>query len=130
MACCSDNKDFLRIPFIVNIGDTFMTPDLLAMSRSELLKLRTDVEKAIATLADRERRAAFEAAERAAAAHGFTLSELTSLAGAKTARGKPKSPAKYRNPANGDETWSGRGRKPRWILAAENAGRSISDFQI
>lgn len=107
-----------------------MTPDLLAMTRSDLVKLKSDVEKAIATLADRERRAAFEAAERAAAEHGFTLSELTTMAGSKSARGKPKSPAKYRNPGNADETWSGRGRKPRWILAAESAGRSISDFQI
>ncbi len=107
-----------------------MTTDLHAMSRKDLVKLRGDVDKAIATVADREKRAALEAAERVAADHGFTLSELTGIAGGKASKMKPKSPAKYRNPENGDETWSGRGRKPRWILAAESAGRSISDFLI
>ncbi len=108
-----------------------MTIDLDSMSRKELVKLRADVDKAIATVADRERRAALEAAERVAAEHGFSLSELTGAAAAKAARGgKPKSPAKYRNPANGDETWSGRGRKPRWILEVEAAGRPLSDFAI
>jgi DNA-binding protein H-NS len=107
-----------------------MTTDLHAMNRQELMKLRADVDKAISTLADRERRAAIEAAERAVAELGFTLAEVTSFVGTKVSRAKPKSPAKYRNPANGEETWSGRGRKPRWILEAEGAGRSISDFLI
>ena len=107
-----------------------MTTDLHAMSRKDLVKLRADVDKAIATVADREKRTALEAAERVAAEHGYSLSELTSAAGSKASRIKAKSPAKYRNPANGDETWSGRGRKPRWILAAEAAGKSISDYLI
>ncbi len=107
-----------------------MTIDLHSMSRKELAKLRSDVDRAIATVSDRERKAAFDAAEKAAAEHGFSLSELTGIAGAKAGRTKPKSPAKYRNPSNADETWSGRGRKPRWILEAEAAGRAISDFAI
>jgi DNA-binding protein H-NS len=107
-----------------------MTIELNSLNRQELMKLRADVDKALSTLADREKRAAIEAAERVAAEHGFTLAELTAGGGAKLSRNKPKSPAKYRNPANGDETWSGRGRKPRWILDAEAAGRSISDFLI
>ena len=107
-----------------------MTYDLHAMSRKDLVKLRVDVDKAIATVADREKRVALEAAERVAAEHGFSLSELTGVAGSKASKIKTKSPAKYRNPANGDETWSGRGRKPRWILAAESAGKSISEYLI
>jgi DNA-binding protein H-NS len=111
-------------------GELKMT-DLNSMSRNELIKLRADVDKAIATVAERERRAALEAAERVAAEHGFSLSELTGVVSGKAARGmKPKSPAKYRNPANSDDTWSGRGRKPRWILEVEAAGRPLSDFAI
>jgi DNA-binding protein H-NS len=108
-----------------------MTIDLNSMSRKELVKLRGDVDKAIASVAERERRAALEAAERVVAEHGFSLAELTGAGLIKPVRGnKPKSPAKYRNPANGTQTWSGRGRKPGWILAAEASGRSISDFLI
>ena len=40
-----------------------------------------------------------------------------------------KVPPKYRNPATGD-TWSGRGLKPKWLTAALNAGRSLSDFAL
>jgi len=103
--------------------------DLDSMSRSELVKLRADVEKAISSLADRERRKAIEAAEKAAAEHGFSLAELTGVS-LPTKRGKSKSPAKYRNPADASQTWSGRGRKPRWIIEAAAAGRDLSDFEI
>ncbi len=36
---------------------------------------------------------------------------------------------KYRNPTNGD-TWSGRGLKPRWMVAALAGGASIEEFKI
>jgi DNA-binding protein H-NS len=81
-------------------------------------------------VAERERRAALAAAEKASAAHGFSLSELTGASTAAARRNKAKSPPKYRNPANPDQTWSGRGRKPGWITEAEAAGRPVSDFLI
>ena len=37
---------------------------------------------------------------------------------------------KYRNPGNPAETWSGRGRKPRWVEEQVGAGRSLSDLLI
>lgn len=110
-----------------------MNADLNNMSRKELEKLKKDVDQALSTVADRERQAALEAAERAAAEHGFSLSELAADLGArgkKGGRGKAKTPPKYRNPENPDQTWSGRGRKPGWIVEAEAAGRDISDFAI
>ncbi len=100
------------------------------MSRGELIKLRANVDKALASVAERERKAALDAAERAVAEHGFTLAELTGLSGRKNARGKAKSAPKYRNPANADETWSGRGRKPGWVRDLEAAGKSIADCAI
>src|SRR6185437_8267701 len=36
---------------------------------------------------------------------------------------------KYRNPA-GSETWSGRGKRPRWFLAALKAGKKEKDLLI
>lgn len=38
-------------------------------------------------------------------------------------------PPKYRNPQTSD-TWSGRGKAPRWITEAESAGKSRDDFLI
>jgi DNA-binding protein H-NS len=98
--------------------------DLNAMSRKELLKLKSDVEKAIASVGDREMRAAREALERVAAEHGFSLAEVTGAAAGRGTGRKAKGAAKYRNPADPSQTWSGKGRRPDWFKAAEAAGRS------
>jgi DNA-binding protein H-NS len=42
----------------------------------------------------------------------------------------PKVFPKYQNPAVPSETWSGRGKQPRWLVSALKAGRTIEDFEI
>jgi DNA-binding protein H-NS len=37
---------------------------------------------------------------------------------------------KYRNLAAPSETWSGRGRQPRWLTAQLNLGKRLKDFKI
>jgi DNA-binding protein H-NS len=37
---------------------------------------------------------------------------------------------KYRNPNSPTETWSGRGKQPRWLVAALKTGRHIEEFAI
>ena len=37
---------------------------------------------------------------------------------------------KYRNPANPQETWAGRGKPPRWMAAEIAKGKKIEDFLI
>jgi DNA-binding protein H-NS len=37
---------------------------------------------------------------------------------------------KYRNPDNASETWSGRGRKPRWLEERLEKGAPLEDFAI
>jgi DNA-binding protein H-NS len=44
-------------------------------------------------------------------------------------KGKKVKP-KYRNPANRSETWTGRGLKPRWMVAALKSGKKLEDFAI
>ena len=41
----------------------------------------------------------------------------------------PVSP-KYRNPDRPAETWSGRGKQPRWLVAQLKSGSRIDDFRI
>ncbi len=105
-----------------------MAIDLGTMRRKELLELRNQVEKALKDAEVRERKAALKAAEKAAAEFGFSLSEL-SPEGAKPAAGS-KTKAKYRNPGNPSQTWTGRGRKPQWVHDALKAGADISDLEI
>jgi DNA-binding protein H-NS len=37
---------------------------------------------------------------------------------------------KYQNPAIPSETWSGRGKRPKWLVSALKAGGTIEDFKI
>jgi DNA-binding protein H-NS len=37
---------------------------------------------------------------------------------------------KYRNPAEPSETWSGRGKQPRWLTAQLRSGKPLDDFRI
>jgi len=49
---------------------------------------------------------------------------------AKASRAGSKVAPKYRNPANPEEVWSGRGMAPRWMAAYIQQGRSKDDFLI
>jgi DNA-binding protein H-NS len=99
--------------------------DLEKMSEKELKDLRSQVDKAIQSFGTRRLASARKAAEEAAAKHGFSLTELV---GGKPA--KPKSAARFRNPANESQTWSGRGRQPGWIKEGLAKGKKLDDFAI
>lgn len=47
----------------------------------------------------------------------------------KLRRKYPRVLPKYRNPQT-SETWSGRGKRPRWLVAAMKSGRKIEDFRL
>ncbi|WP_442893718.1 H-NS histone family protein [Bradyrhizobium sp. AZCC 1699] len=42
----------------------------------------------------------------------------------------PKVQPKYWNPSQPSQKWSGRGKQPRWLVAALSAGRKLEDFVI
>ena len=42
----------------------------------------------------------------------------------------PPVPPKYRNPDQPSETWAGRGKQPRWLVAQLRSGKRIDDFRI
>lgn len=106
-----------------------MAIELSSMSRLELKKLQKDVEKALKTAEQRDRTEARKAAEKAAAEYGFSLDEVSDGKKAKGPKGS-KAQAKYRNPMNPDQTWTGRGRKPGWIHEALARGDDITDLEI
>ncbi|PJI85333.1 DNA-binding protein H-NS [Yoonia maricola] len=112
-----------------------MKPDLKSMTRKELEKLKTNVEKALVKLAEKEKKAARAAAEKAAASHGFSLAELTGDTAPKAVRKRKAGPKtasvpKYQNPANADQTWTGKGRQPDWFKAAIKSGTSPDAMEI
>ena len=42
----------------------------------------------------------------------------------------PAVPPKYCNPDHPSETWAGRGKQPRWLVAKLGSGKRIDDFKI
>ncbi len=106
-----------------------MSYDLAEMSLKDLKKLERDVAAAINGYDSRTKSAAIAELEAHARQLGFSLSELT---GIEVSVKRQRAPAveKYRNPENHADTWSGRGRKPRWFDAALAAGKAPEDLAI
>lgn len=117
-----------------------MKAELRQMTRKQLEKLRNDVNDAIAKLDNQDKKAALKAAQEAAKKHGFSLAELTGEKPApkaapatrakKNADGRAKVAPKYKNPNNPADTWSGRGRAPKWMVAHLEAGGNKEDCAI
>lgn len=101
--------------------------DLNAMSLAELKDLQRDVAKAITNFEDRKKKEALLALEEKARELGFSIAELT---GAKVAKTRAPAAAKYADPANHANTWSGRGRQPRWFAEALAAGKKPEDLSV
>jgi DNA-binding protein H-NS len=101
--------------------------DLNSLSLKELKDLQSQIAKAISGFEDRRKREALAELEEKAKAMGFSLAELTGVAGT---RKRTPSVAKYANPADSADTWSGRGRKPRWFSEALAKGKKPEDLAI
>ena len=98
-----------------------------------------DLDKVIAD-AGRQREAKRESGKKELVEEFRARAEALGLSLEELAAGSPKadrpsgkgpsaqSPAvKYRNPETG-ETWSGRGRAPKWLTLAEQQGRGREEF--
>ena len=104
-----------------------MTIDINDLSLKELKDLQSHVAKAIFSFEDRKRKEAIAELEEIARAKGFSLADLT---GVSVSRKRSPAVAKYANPADASDTWSGRGRKPRWFNDALAAGKSPEDLSL
>jgi len=105
-------------------------PDLEAMNFDELWLLheqltRVLAEKITAEKLELERRLAqLNRANPMGEAH-----DPESRTG-RPRRKYPKVLPKYSNPSLPTETWSGRGKQPRWLVAALRSGHKLEDFLI
>ena len=105
-----------------------MAIELDHLSLKELKDLQAQVARAIASFVDRKKKDALAELENKARELGFSLAELTGVAPAP--RKRTAAGAKDANPANSADTWSGRGRKPRWFAEALASGKTPDDLLI
>ncbi|MET4676754.1 MULTISPECIES: H-NS histone family protein [unclassified Luteibacter] len=61
-------------------------------------------------------------------AEGLTFDEVFGVRAPKSRRTGTSVAAKYRNPDDAEQTWSGRGKRPRWFNDALKAGKKESDL--
>ena len=109
-----------------------MSEKLDSLDIDELKDLRKTVDRAISSYETRKRQEAISAVEQAAREHGFKLTDLLGTGkagrGRKSNAGTTADAAKYVNPDNPAQTWSGRGRRPQWINEALDSGRTLEDL--
>ena len=130
-----------------------MAFDLNGLSMSQLETLISQANQRKTTLKKRKPIATVRSKlTNLAAAEGYTVEELfggkaaPAAAGTKAGRTASKKaatakraaparkigkvPPKFRNPANPAETWTGRGKQPRWLAAYTSKGRKPDEFLI
>ena len=102
-----------------------------SMSVDELWQLHEELGRVLSTRLTTEKR---ELEKRLAQLHREDQARYTEMqVSPGVSRSRRKYPAvlpKYRNPNTPGETWSGRGKQPRWLVAALKTGRRIEEFVI
>jgi DNA-binding protein H-NS len=113
--------------------------DLSNYNLAELKGLQFDIEKEIKSRQQDEVKKAREQILAIAHDVGVPVSELLAKAGGAKAGAKAGGPkkggaqqgqARFRNPADASQTWTGRGRQPRWIAEGLEGGSSLDDFRM
>ena len=109
-----------------------MTIDLSPLSIDELNALIADAQRLIKVKQKSSIKQARAQIVQIAAGLGLSVEELLAGEGGEPieVKTRKKVEPRYRNPDNPNETWTGRGREPRWLVAALAAGKKLEDFLI
>jgi DNA-binding protein H-NS len=108
-------------------------PDLAAMEFEELWLLHEELTKILSEKIVVEKR---ELEDRLAKLNRVEIirepgsARPLSLTDRAARRKYPKVLPKYCNPLAPSETWSGRGKRPRWLVAALETGHRLDEFKI
>ena len=99
---------------------------------ADLRALREALEALIGEREREEERRVYGEMQALAASIGKDLDEIIKRQRPKRRVGVKKGPAgvKYRNPDNPKETWTGRGKEPKWLREAMAAGKQKTDFLV
>ncbi len=104
-------------------------PDFGSMSIDELWQLHEELSRVLsARLTDEKRQLEKKLAQLRRDSHAARADVRER--GASERRKYPQVLPKYRNPNQPSETWSGRGKQPKWLVAALETGHKIEEFAI
>lgn len=125
-----------------------MTDNYSSLSLDKLRKEKAKIEKAIEVKEAKEKKAAMAKVVAIARESGIDLAELVGSAPRSTRSAaatskttatvrkkkvgakRGKVPPKYRNPADAEQTWTGRGKQPVWVREHVANGGSLEEITI
>lgn len=105
--------------------------DLSGYNLGELKGLQRDIEQAIKDRQQQDVQKAREEIMAIAKNAGVSVEEL--LAGSSKKANKASSKKvqpQYQNPKETAQTWTGRGRQPKWIAEGLAKGKTLEDFRM
>jgi DNA-binding protein H-NS len=126
MECTCDERLSIRNSFAwqARTGETLKS-DFEKMSLEELWLLRDEVTEVLRRRITEEKR---ELEWRLTLLRGNLPAENVGPSARR--RTHPKVLPKYRNPAEPAETWSGRGKRPKWVIAQLLSGKKLEDLAV
>lgn len=103
--------------------------DISTLSLVQLKELQQQIPAEIKRREKDEKEKLLNELQSLAVSRGFSLEQLLK---SDAGEGKIKKTvkAKYRNPLNAEQTWTGRGRKPQWVLDQLAQGKTIESLAI
>lgn len=110
-------------------GITLAKYDVQSLSYKELRDLHARISDEIETRKQAEKSNVQQKVMQLVQSAGFELDDIVGNSPGKSLKGR-KIPPKYRNPKKPEETWTGRGRQPKWLAQELARGRSLKSFLI
>lgn len=101
---------------------------LEVMSATELIELRRLIDQQIDRRTTDRHQEAVSKLRELADEYGLSINQLFELARGRKSRSAL--PPMYRHPENHELTWTGRGRRPFWLISYIGDGGALNDLRI
>ena len=106
-----------------------MKNNLTDMSEAELNSVIENARKALKEKQDSKRKEVLAKIKELAGSIGVNV-EIGESSTKTSSRKGSSVPIKYRDPANANNKWTGRGMKPKWLKELLDQGRNLKEFEI
>jgi DNA-binding protein H-NS len=108
-----------------------MMPDISQLSVEELKRLQEQAEALIASKKDEAIEDAYQQIIAIADKVGLSIEQILEYGASKRKKTVRKAvEPRYRSKINPSDTWTGRGKQPRWLVAELDGGAKLEDFLI
>lgn len=105
--------------------------DLSGYNLAELKGLQFDIDKEIKNRQQQDVKKAREQILEIAQNMGISVDELLAKGSGKSKKSTgAKVNPQYHNPSDNSQTWTGRGRQPKWVAEALSKGKTLDDLRI